>query len=264
MIHALRLSFLERKAGRVGMLLIHGNSSSKEVFKHQFRELSETNFSIVAPDLPGHGASERSNSPRTTYSFPAYAEILHKLMAELEYRSYHILGWSLGGHIGLEMMARYPAVRSLVLTGTPPVVLTPAGIASGFRWTPSTALAGKLVFTREDAVRYVRAMMGTRHVLAKQVAVATHADGEARRWMVRNGMAGVGADEVRVVENDDRPIAILQGRADPFVRTDYLLSLSYRNIWSGSPLLIDAGHAAHWQASVVFNKHMKDFLIHAN
>src|SRR4051812_12397617 len=96
------LHFLHRRSGKTGVVLIHGNSSCKEVFSKQIAELSKTDFGIVIPDLPGHGASADSASPPTTYSFPGYAGLLGALMKKLGYESYHVVGWSLGGHIGLE------------------------------------------------------------------------------------------------------------------------------------------------------------------
>lgn len=263
-VKGLRLAFLEKKAPGVGVLLIHGNSSSKHVFAKQIPALGAMEFSVVIPDLPGHGGSEHSRMPDRTYSFPGYANVLHSLMNELGYPSYHVVGWSLGGHIGLELLARYSAVRSLLITGTPPVSLNFESIQKGFRWTPSTALAGKKAFSRDDAIRYVRAMMGTRGAPPDQLQTALSTDGNARYWMVRNGMAGVGADELRVVAEDKRPLGIIQGRYDPFIRTEYLASLPYRNIWSGEPILIDAGHAAHWEAPATFNQYMKGFLNYAN
>ncbi|MGY4167563.1 pimeloyl-ACP methyl ester carboxylesterase [Bradyrhizobium sp. USDA 4529] len=220
-------------------------------------------FGVVAPDLPGHGQSAWSNTPRATYSFPGYAKILHELMVEFGFKTYHIVGWSLGGHIGLEMLARYGEVRSLLLTGTPPVRLNQSGISAGFRWTPSTALAGRYRFSKDDCRRYVRAMMGSPRASERHLSAASATDGNARRWMVRNGMAGVGTDEVDTVATDERPIAIVQGTADPFVNLDYLAELKYRNIWTKKPVLIDAGHAPHWQVPATFNEQMREFLTHA-
>ncbi|MDH2399228.1 alpha/beta hydrolase [Bradyrhizobium sp. SSUT18] len=262
-VAGLRLGVLESASGRVGTLLIHGNSSSKEIFARQFRALESMGLGVVAPDLPGHGESDRSNTPRKTYSFPGYAALLHQLMTRLGYRSYHVVGWSLGGHIGIEMLAHYREVRSLVLTGTPPVRLNAEGVGAGFRWTPSTALAGRRRFSSDDCQRYVRAMMGARRASDAHLRAAAAADGNARYWMVRNGMAGVGADEVETVCADERPLAILQGAADPFVRIEYINGLKYRNIWKGSPVLLDAGHAPHWQAPATFNRYMREFLHHA-
>ncbi|RXH28939.1 hypothetical protein XH99_14115 [Bradyrhizobium nanningense] len=259
-IEGLRLGVLESAPSSVGVLLIHGNSSSKEVFAGQFRALQTAGFGVVAPDLPGHGESDWSRTPRKTYSFPGYAAVLHGLMTRLGYRSYHVIGWSLGGHIGLEMLARYREVRSLALTGTPPVRLNPEGVGAGFRWTPSTALAGRRRFSSEDCQRYVRAMMGTNRASTGHLRAAEGTDGNARYWMVQNGMAGVGADEVDTVGADDRPLAILQGAADPFLKIDYVEGLRYRNIWKGRPVLLDAGHAPHWQVPATFNRHMREFL----
>ncbi|MGL3210704.1 alpha/beta fold hydrolase [Bradyrhizobium sp. BR 1433] len=262
-IEGLRLGVLESAPGTIGVLLIHGNSSSKEVFAGQFLALENDGFAVVAPDLPGHGASDWSCTPRKTYSFPGYAALLHGLMTRLGYRSYHVIGWSLGGHIGLEMLARYREVRSLALTGTPPVRLNPEGVGAGFRWTPSTALAGRQRFSPDDCQRYVRAMMGTNRASPVHLRAATVTDGNARYWMVRNGMAGVGADEVQTVGTDERPLAILQGARDPFLKIDYVQGLRYRNIWRGGPVLLDAGHAPHWQVPATFNRHMREFLKHA-
>ncbi|MGY4512127.1 alpha/beta fold hydrolase [Bradyrhizobium sp. USDA 3650] len=263
-VRGIRLSYLERRGGRIGIVLVHGNSSSKEIFARQISALTRTGYGVVIPDLPGHGTSDRSATPRRTYSFPAYAEMLHRLMSDLGYRTYHVVGWSLGGHIGIEMLARYRVVKSLLLTGTPPVVLTPDGIAAGFRWTPSTALAGRRIFSKADATRYVRAMMGARRAASDQVETALRTDGNARYWMVHNGMAGVGVDEVKTLSEDQRPLAIVQGAADPFLRTEYLAALPYKHIWQGRPTLLDAGHAPHWERPTIFNDHLLGFLAYAD
>lgn len=262
-ISAHRLSVLASAPARTGVLLIHGNSSSNGAFAAQFGLLAKMGFGVVAPDLPGHGRSAWSKSPRETYSFPGYARILHGLMSELGFRTYHVVGWSLGGHIGLEMLARYGQVRSLLLTGTPPVRLNPTGISAGFRWSPSTALAGRRRFSKDDCCRYVRAMMGSPQASEQHMSAALATDGNARQWMVKNGMAGVGTDEVETVASDERPIAIVQGVADPFVNLNYLTELKYRNIWTKKPVLIDAGHAPHWQVPATFNERMREFLTYA-
>jgi len=82
--------------------------------------------------------------------------------------------------------------------------------------------------------------------------------------MVKNGMAGYGTNEVRAVFETYRPLAVVQGVKDVFVRIAYLNSLDYQNIWTGSPVLIDAGHAAHWETPAIFNEKMRAFLEYAN
>ncbi len=261
-IEGLRLQLLHGKAGRTGILLIHGNSSCKEVFKNQHQALARTDLGIVVPDLPGHGASQDSRRPSDTYSFPGYARILNKLMRELGYQSYHVVGWSLGGHIGIEMWANYCGVRSLLISGTPPIRLSPEGVSEGFRWTGVTALAGRKRLGRDEARRYAGAMMGRRlaesHHLSRMVR---RTDGNARLWMVSNGLAGKGVDQSKAVSEVDRPIAVVQGKSDPFLRIDYLNRLPFRSIWRQGPVLLDAGHAAHWEVPETFNAAMTDFLL---
>src|SRR4051812_21852628 len=94
-------TFYHSRGSRTPILLIHGNSSCKEIFSHQIRFLAERGHRVIAPDLPGHGESADARAPRTTYSFPGYARVLRRLMDQLEVSEFHILGWSLGGHIGL-------------------------------------------------------------------------------------------------------------------------------------------------------------------
>lgn len=260
-VEGLGIRFLHHRAGRAGILLIHGNSSCKEVFTKQQEKLRKAGLGIVVPDLPGHGASADSRRPSMTYSFPGYARLLGRLMSDLGYDSFHVVGWSLGGHIGLEMLAHNPAVRSLLISGTPPIRLTPQGAAEGFRWTGATALAGRRRFRSEDVRRYAHAMMGVHmtddHHLLRMIR---RADGNARFWMVANGMAGRGADQVDTVMRTERPIAVVQGSNDPFLRIDYLKRVPFKTLWQRQPVLIDAGHAAHWQSPRAFNEAMMDFV----
>jgi pimeloyl-ACP methyl ester carboxylesterase len=52
-----------------------------------------------------------------------------------------VFGWSLGGHIGIEMVLRFPGMRGLMITGAPPV--GPNNMAQGFTSSPQTGDAGK-------------------------------------------------------------------------------------------------------------------------
>jgi pimeloyl-ACP methyl ester carboxylesterase len=257
----LKISSTIREGRRAPVLLIHGNSSCSDVFAHQMDFLAAAGHGVVAPDLPGHGRSADARRPRSTYSFPGYAAILSVLMQRLGFTAYHILGWSLGGHIGIEMWSSLSEVRSLTITGTPPVRLSPDGAARGFRGADALGLAGKKRFSDGEVRTYGTAMLDGRVDGRLRVAkTIARTDGRARHWMVRNGLAGVGVDEAEAVRVCPRPLAILQGKHDPFVDIDYLQNLDYRNLWLRKPLLLDAGHAPHWKVPALFNSFLKDFL----
>lgn len=251
---------LQEKAGPL-VLLIHGNSSCKDVFAHQVRALVRAGFAVAAPDLPGHGASANARHPRRIYSFPGYAGVLRGLLDAMAIAQVHVVGWSLGGHIGLELLATDQRVRSLLITGTPPVIPGPDGADTAFVASPAMALTGKRRLSPREAVTYGTCMMGGRRNLAPHLLAAIRrTDGAARFWMVKNGLGGIGADEVRTVGTARRPLAVVQGERDPFVNVAYIEGLRYRCLWRGAVQRVAAGHAPHWERPRLFNRHMLSFL----
>jgi pimeloyl-ACP methyl ester carboxylesterase len=255
------ISFVVTDGPKAAVLLIHGNSSCREVFAHQVAFLTDRGYRVVAPDLPGHGKSSDAATPFTDYSFPGYARTLGLLMRSLGLHGYHIVGWSLGGHIGIEMWSSQEPVQSLLITGTPPVQLSPLGASEGFLASPVMDLAGKELFSREDCLAYGSAMLDEPPDDNSAVwrAIA-RTDGRARRYMVENGLAGVGMDEVAAMASCPKPIAILQGENDPFISLGHLGRLTYNNLWLKNPILLKAGHAPHRSHPTEFNRHLGDFL----
>lgn len=260
-VAGIRISALYRGGIRAAVVLVHGNSSCKEIFRNQIDVLSEAGFSVLIPDLPGHGRSGDAKAPRDIYSFPGYAKILIELLDSCGIEECHIVGWSLGGHIGLELWQRFDRVRSLLLSGTPPIKLSPDGVARGFVASPVMDLAGTRDFGPNEVIAYGSAMLGrklTRDVPLAQMIART--DGEARYWMVKNGLAGRGINQVDAVKSCARPLCIVQGSRDVFVNIEYLKELKYKNLWLGHPIFVDAGHAPHWENPEVFNGHLVGFL----
>ncbi len=255
------IAFIRTGGSRTAVLLIHGNSSFKEIFEHQIAFLADRGHDVVAADLPGHGNSSNAAKPRSTYSFPGYASALRSLMKSLGIGAYHTVGWSLGGHIGIEMWRTDPAVRSLLITGTPPVRLSTKGASEGFLPSLAMGLAGKRILSDEDILSYGRAMLGEPLDPNGQIArCIARTDGNARRWMVENGFAGIGCDQVDAVAHCPKPLAIVQGKNDPFVNLAHLRGLTYQNLWLKNPAIVTGGHALHWQCSTEFNRYLGEFI----
>lgn len=102
------------------VLFIHGNSGCKEVFHQQFEGSLANTCRMIAFDLPGHGASDDASAPEDVYRMATMAPIIRKLLEALDARDSVLVGWSLGGHLAIEMAASYPEHRGMVITGTPP------------------------------------------------------------------------------------------------------------------------------------------------
>jgi len=135
------------------ILAIHGNSACKEAYTKVFDAFRETHR-LIAFDLPGHGVSENAD-PETAYNVSAYADVAEDVLNVLDVSKPLVLGWSLGGYVGLELTARDPgAYAGLCITGTSPLNIVPEDFARGYDASGHLVLAGKQYFTRAEQHAY--------------------------------------------------------------------------------------------------------------
>lgn len=94
------------------VLLLHGSPGSLQDFEALAARLGPRNF-IVVPDLAGFGASTHDVPD---HSFAAQADHLLQLLDTLEIERAHVVGFSWGGGVAIELADRAPErVESLVL-----------------------------------------------------------------------------------------------------------------------------------------------------
>jgi pimeloyl-ACP methyl ester carboxylesterase len=152
-------------------------------------------------------------------------------------------------------------VRSLMIIGTPPLEPGPHVIEEAFLPSPAMSLTGKRRLSLREARIYGECLVGgSKYLTGGMLRAIRRTDGRARYWMARNGLAGVGANEVRTVRSSSCPLAVILGRRDPFINSKYLESLRYRALWRGRVQILDAGHAPHWQRPRLFNRLLASFL----
>jgi pimeloyl-ACP methyl ester carboxylesterase len=107
-VAALSLESRSWGSGPQRALLIHGASSSGEVWWRLGPDLATLGYTVVAPDLRGHGASPRNGD----WSLAAYCEDLIALGGGWDL----VLGHSLGGLLAVVVQTGHPAfARRLVL-----------------------------------------------------------------------------------------------------------------------------------------------------
>ncbi|MDQ0473299.1 alpha/beta fold hydrolase [Labrys wisconsinensis] len=256
-----RIAVRETEGGGTPILLIHGNSSSGAIFANQMAGPLGRRHRILAPDLPGHGASGDALDPVRSYSMPGYADAMTEVLKLSGIDRAIVFGWSLGGHIGLEMISRYPGLLALMITGTPPV--SAAEVSLGFRPSPHMNLAGKEHFTAEDVEAYARSTCGEPFEPVLRDIVA-RTDGRARRLMFESFAAGRGDDQSAIVATSKVPLAVVNGADEPFVNTDFVAKVRYANLWEGRCHLIEnSGHAPFWdkpaEFDAIFERFVGDF-----
>ena len=107
-LHGHRLSYWasgpEPSDDRPVLVLVHGIAGSASTWRDVLPALGR-HFTVIAPDLLGHGASDK---PRHDYSLGAYANLLRDLMVALGIERATIVGHSLGGGIGMQLAYQHP------------------------------------------------------------------------------------------------------------------------------------------------------------
>lgn len=101
------------------LLMLHGftgDSASWKVFESQLNSHSK----VIAIDIIGHGKSD-SPAEETRYDIESVASDINKLLEELGIEQIDILGYSMGGRLGITFAVKYPKkVRRIVLESSSP------------------------------------------------------------------------------------------------------------------------------------------------
>src|SRR3954451_13496083 len=93
------------------LVLVHGITSSSATWEPVL-PLLEEHFTILAPDLLGHGDSAK---PTGDYSLGAYACLVRDLMLALGHASGTSVGHSLGGGIAMQVGSQFPELMDLLV-----------------------------------------------------------------------------------------------------------------------------------------------------
>jgi|AntRauTorckE6833_2_1112554.scaffolds.fasta_scaffold04897_5 membrane protein DedA with SNARE-associated domain/pimeloyl-ACP methyl ester carboxylesterase len=110
------IAYLDKYAGSAPnppvILLLHGSPIATPMFSKLISELSDK-FRVIAPDFPGYDGSSREVP---SYSINSYSLYIKQLMDLLKVDNAHVVGYSLGGGVGINMAHKYPGyVQSLDL-----------------------------------------------------------------------------------------------------------------------------------------------------
>ncbi|HEX4196930.1 MAG TPA: alpha/beta hydrolase [Caulobacteraceae bacterium] len=243
------------------VLMIHGNSSCKTIFRHQFESALAERLRLVAMDLPGHGASGDARDPARAYTLNGYADAAVEVLERLGLARPAVLGWSLGGHVALNMISRLPDLAGVMISGTPPVPGTMEGFGQGFQQNAHMALAGSDSWAEGDAEAYARATAGSSAAFEPfMLEAARRTHNIARSTFFADALAGEADDQRHIAETAKVPLAIVNGADDAFINAAYFDTVAYANLWDGRVFsLAGVGHAPFWEAPGLFNPLLERF-----
>jgi len=113
-VHGHRRAFV--LAGRgPALLLLHGLGCDHTTWSPVIERLSRR-FTVLAPDLLGHG---RSDKPRADYSLGGYANGMRDLLAVLGIERATVVGHSFGGGIAMQFAYQYPQYAERLMLVAP-------------------------------------------------------------------------------------------------------------------------------------------------
>jgi len=113
-IHGAKWAFVRDGEGPA-LLLLHGIGANLHTWDPVFAPLAARHL-VVAPDLLGHGDSDK---PRVEYSPASFANAIRDFLAVLNVPRVTIVGHSFGGGVAMQFAYQFPeAVERIVLVAT--------------------------------------------------------------------------------------------------------------------------------------------------
>lgn len=114
-----------RRAYRIGgtgpaVLLLHGIGDNSLVWDSVLAPLTDR-FTVIAPDLLGHGLSDR---PRADYSVAAFANGMRDLLCYLGIERVSVVGHSLGGGVAGQFAYQFPEMVERIAFVAPAASIT--------------------------------------------------------------------------------------------------------------------------------------------
>jgi len=95
------------------ILILHGWGSKSDRWMQVAELLSQNNFSVVVPDLPGFG---KSGAPSFAWSTEDYCNFVEQFVQKLGLQNFFLLGHSFGGGIAVVYASKFRTrVKKLVL-----------------------------------------------------------------------------------------------------------------------------------------------------
>jgi pimeloyl-ACP methyl ester carboxylesterase len=247
--------------GTQALLLLHGNSFSSKIWRHVLSSPITKSHLVIAFDLPGHGDSTNAPDPEKSYSMPAYAAAAIEILNHLHVSQVVVLGWSLGGHVGIEMIPRFPGLKGVMIVGTPPVGY--GEIDAGFTFGPAgwrRSFPARDDFSEGDVTEYAHICADPPYEEWMREAVA-RTDPRARKLMFEGFARGEVLDQRKVVGESDVPVAVVNGADEPFVSLKFVREVKYKNLWRGECFELEGlKHAPFWAKPDEFGTILEEFV----
>jgi pimeloyl-ACP methyl ester carboxylesterase len=268
-LHGHRVSYRTGGEGPL-LVLIHGITSSSASWEPVLPALAER-FEILAPDLLGHGQSDK---PAGDYSLGSHACLVRDMMLMLGYESGTIVGHSLGGGIAMQLAYQFPELVDRLALVSSGGLGREVSIFLRAVTLPGAELVLPLVASRPvvDVGTAVGRALGALRLRASadlaEIArgIASLNEVGARRAFVHTARAVIDPRGQRVDARDRlylsqrMPSQLIWGARDPIIPAAHGVRASELMPGSRLELFEDAGHFPHLDEPVHFSQTLSAFV----
>jgi pimeloyl-ACP methyl ester carboxylesterase len=268
-IHDQRITYRTSGSGPV-LLLIHGMAGSATTWRQVMPGLA-ARFTVVVPDLLGHG---RSDKPQGDYSLGAFACTLRDLLVALGHEHATIVGQSLGGGVAMQFSYQYPErTERLVLVGSGGLgrevnsllrLLSLPGSEAVLRLACAAPVRQALESVGSGAARVgLRPAPVVRELWRSYASLA---DDDARSAFLRTLRAVVDPRGQAVSASNrlhlaaEVPTLIIWGDSDPIIPVDHAYDAHASIPGSRLEIFEGVGHYPHCEAPERFVEVLTDFI----
>ena len=268
---SLTVAYVDAGKGKNTLIFIHGLSSYVRAWERSIPELSKTSR-CLALDLPGYGKSSKGHYPGT---MDFYAGVIHQFIQKLHLKNVTLVGHSMGGQIAVTLALKYPAdAQKLVLT-------SPAGFET---FTEPEKLQLRTFYTVPSIVSTPEAQVRTNHRynfyrmppevdlwITERLRMMQCDDFPQYAQTVVNSMAGMldGPIFDRLPQLQ-QPTLVVFGAEDflipnralhPQLTTAQVAAAGMAKLLHAQLVLLpEAGHFAHYEQAMKFNKLVAAFV----
>jgi pimeloyl-ACP methyl ester carboxylesterase len=267
-IHGRSIQYVQAGSGPV-LLLIHGMAGTLENWSAVIEPLAE-HYTVLAPDLPGHGQSAPGAGD---YSLGSLAAGLRDLLVALGHERATLVGHSLGGGIAMqfsyqfpEMMERLVLVSSGGLGPEASPILRAAALPGAELFIAATAAVGSTVGSRHSrGLKTVGLKFNADVVeIARGYASLTDRDRRNAFLSTLRGVVGINGQRIhagdRLYLGEGIPILIIWGSRDPIIPVRHGETAHEAIAGSRLEVFDDVGHLPQLEAPARFCKVLERFI----
>lgn len=267
-LHGRSVTYAEAGEGPV-LLLIHGMGGTFENWQEVVVPLSR-HHRVIAPDLPGHGASGPGGGD---YSIGAFAAGLRDLLLALGHKRATVVGHSLGGGIAMQFAYQFPEmVERLVLVSSgglgPEVspILRAATLPGADLFISATAAVGSKIV---PALARGLAMLGLRpsadlHEVIRGYGTLTDPVRRTAFLATVRAVLGTGGQMVDATDRlylaEAMPLLIVWGADDPIIPAHHGEDAHDHIPGSRLEIFDGVGHLPQVEAPLRFVTTLEEFL----